>query len=55
MAFLGMRSPIRFLEDDILITPAPNYGEHTREVLMGVGFTEDIIDQLLTEKIIKIS
>ena len=48
-----MRSPIRLVEDEIEIREAPEYGEHTTEVLSDVGYPESEIVQLMSQGIIR--
>ncbi|MCY4017999.1 MAG: CaiB/BaiF CoA-transferase family protein [Chloroflexi bacterium] len=48
-----MRSPIRLSGDEPSLLPAPNHGEHTREVLLGNGFNEADIVALLETGVIR--
>ena len=48
-----MRSPVRLSGDAIDLTSAPKYGEHSREVLLGNGFSEADIVALFETGVIR--
>ena len=48
-----MRSPIRMGGDDIDLSDAPAYGEHTRETLSEIGCADEEIERLLDAGIIR--
>ena len=48
-----MRSPIRLGGDEINLSDAPTYGEHTRETLREIGCADAEIDRLLESGIIR--
>ena len=48
-----MRSPIRLADDSVDLGPAPDYGEHTREVLLEVGYCADEIKRLASDGVIR--
>lgn len=48
-----MRSPIRMGGDEIVLSDAPAYGEHTRETLSEIGCADEEIDRLLVAGIIR--
>ncbi len=48
-----MRSPIRLDGADSRMKKAPGYGEHSRQVLLEAGYSEDEIDGLLARQVIR--
>lgn len=42
-----MRSPVRLGADEVTISEAPGYGEHTRAVLSPIGYADGEIDRLI--------
>ena len=48
-----MRSPIRLSDDAIDLQQAPAYGEHTREILSDIGYSDAEFDQMLADGIIR--
>lgn len=48
-----MRSPVRLDDDQFNVRPAPAYGEHTREVLLSMGYDDDAIATLHDTGVIK--
>ena len=48
-----MRSPIRLSDDAIDLQQAPAYGEHTREILSEIGYSDAEFDQMLADGIIR--
>jgi alpha-methylacyl-CoA racemase len=48
-----MRSPIRLSGDSFTPGAVPGYGEHTREVLHGAGYTDADIESLLESGVVK--
>ena len=48
-----MRSPIRLSDDAIDLKAAPGYGEHTREVLLEIGYSEGDIERLAAQGLIR--
>ena len=48
-----MRSPIRLGDDEIDLSEAPAYGEHTRETLADIGYAADEIDRLIDAGVIR--
>lgn len=48
-----LNHPIRYNQEDMKVRQyPPRLGEHTREVLKKQGFSEDEIDQLITEQVV---
>ncbi len=48
-----MRSPIRLDDDEVDRGEAPAYGEHTRETLAGIAYSDREIDQLIDAGVIR--
>jgi len=53
--FLGPKTPSSMFGEDLDLSPAPVLGEHTREILMELGFNSDRIETLLGEGVIRSS
>ena len=50
-----MRSPIRLSDDDFELEPAPEYGEHTRELMLEIGRTPAEIERLAADGVIRLA
>ena len=41
------------LEDDDTLSKAPSLGQHTRDIMKSLGYTENQTDNLINEDVIK--
>lgn len=48
-----MRSPIRLMDDEITIEPAPDYGADTKVVLLSAGYSAQEIEQFSRDGVVK--
>jgi formyl-CoA transferase len=50
--YLTVGNPIKLSESPTIVKRSPLLGEHTREVLHHLGYSEVEIDHMVTEKVV---